>query len=129
MVHITITHGKSICGDEGTWLQESGSGGPEWDDKPACSGYLIWQDGKARILIDIGVGRPLYLPSTMAWGRGSFNWGAGCVGCGGLYVQSRMPTQDPRFKGDMAETAKTDHQHQCFYGKQVDGRLVGKGAK
>ena len=37
-------------------LQVLGSGGPELDDKRASSGYLIWLDGKAQLLVDIGSG-------------------------------------------------------------------------
>jgi ribonuclease BN (tRNA processing enzyme) len=33
-----------------------GSGGPIADDSRASSGYLLWRDGKARLLIDIGTG-------------------------------------------------------------------------
>lgn len=42
------------CGKTGSWLQVLGSGGPELDDQRASTGYLIWQDGSARILIDLG---------------------------------------------------------------------------
>jgi len=44
------------CNDEGVWLQVLGSGGPEIDDGRASSGYLVWQDGKARVLVDLGSG-------------------------------------------------------------------------
>ena len=44
------------CDKQGVWLQVLGSGGPELDDGRASSAYLIWQDGKARILIDMGSG-------------------------------------------------------------------------
>lgn len=44
------------CGADGLWLQVLGSGGPELDDGRASSGYVIWNKGKARILIDIGSG-------------------------------------------------------------------------
>ena len=44
------------CGKEGVWLQVLGSGGPEIDDGRASTGYLIWREGKARILIDMGGG-------------------------------------------------------------------------
>ena len=47
---------KSNCGQEGIWLQVLGSGGPELDDGRASSGYVIRQDGKARILVDMGAG-------------------------------------------------------------------------
>ena len=44
------------CKQQGIWLQVLGSGGPELDDKRASSGYLIWKDGKARVLVDMGAG-------------------------------------------------------------------------
>jgi len=40
-------------------LQVLGSGGPEMNDKRASSSYLIWIDGKSRILIDFGSGASL----------------------------------------------------------------------
>lgn len=40
-------------------LQVLGSGGPESGDKRASSAYLIWIDGKSRILIDFGGGASL----------------------------------------------------------------------
>lgn len=44
------------CDVHGVWLQVLGSGGPELDDDRASSAYVIWQDGKARILVDMGAG-------------------------------------------------------------------------
>lgn len=44
------------CSARGVSLQVLGSGGPEIDDGRASSGYLIWRDGKARILVDMGGG-------------------------------------------------------------------------
>ena len=53
----TITqHTIKQCGDSGVWLQVLGSGGPEIDDKRASSGYLVWVDGRSRVLIDAGGG-------------------------------------------------------------------------
>jgi ribonuclease BN (tRNA processing enzyme) len=49
-------YANSGCGDDGVWLQVLGSGGPELDDGRASSGYLVWQHGKARILVDMGGG-------------------------------------------------------------------------
>lgn len=40
-------------------LQVLGSGGPESGDKRASSAYLIWIDGKSKILIDFGGGASL----------------------------------------------------------------------
>lgn len=40
-------------------LQVLGSGGPESGDKRASSGYLIWIDGKSKILVDFGGGTSL----------------------------------------------------------------------
>ena len=37
-------------------LQVLGSGGPEINDGRSSTGYLIWVDGKARVLIDLGSG-------------------------------------------------------------------------
>lgn len=47
---------EPTCGREGIGLQVLGSGGPELDDGRASSGYLIWQRGRARILVDMGAG-------------------------------------------------------------------------
>ena len=55
---INETHAGS-CSSKGIELQVLGSGGPEVQDKRASSGYLIWQDGKARVLIDCGGGSAL----------------------------------------------------------------------
>ncbi len=44
------------CHAPGVWLQVLGSGGPEINDGRASSGYLIWLDGHARILVDMGSG-------------------------------------------------------------------------
>lgn len=51
----------ALAGDEcppnsGVALQILGSGGPIADDARASSGYLVWIDGAARILIDAGGG-------------------------------------------------------------------------
>lgn len=40
-------------------LQVLGSGGPEMEDKRASTGYVIWIDGKSRILIDFSGGASL----------------------------------------------------------------------
>ena len=47
------------CGSSGVALQVLGSGGPESQDKRASTSYLIWQDGKARIILDAGGGSAL----------------------------------------------------------------------
>lgn len=54
-VHMSLAK-ASDCHGEGSWLQVLGSGGPEIDDGRTSSGYLIWQDGHARILVDMGSG-------------------------------------------------------------------------
>lgn len=46
----------AACDPDGVWLQVLGSGGPELDDGRASTGYLIWHDGKARVLVDMGTG-------------------------------------------------------------------------
>jgi ribonuclease BN (tRNA processing enzyme) len=47
------------CTGRGIELQVLGSGGPELQDKRASSSYLIWRDGKARVLVDSGGGSAL----------------------------------------------------------------------
>jgi len=47
------------CHGAGVWLQVLGSGGPELNDRRASSGYLVWFDGRARILVDMGPGSML----------------------------------------------------------------------
>lgn len=47
------------CGGAGVSVQVLGSGGPEMTDKRASSGYLVWRDGRARILVDMGPGNML----------------------------------------------------------------------
>jgi len=47
------------CGRQGVAVQVLGSGGPELQDKRASSSYLIWQDGRPRVLIDAGGGSAL----------------------------------------------------------------------
>lgn len=66
MLHIFISililslsaplHAQSTCGEHGVWLQVLGSGGPELQDQRASSGYVIWHNAKARILLDMGGG-------------------------------------------------------------------------
>ena len=48
-----------ICGAEGVALQVLGSGGPELQDRRASTSYLVWQDGRARVLVDAGGGSAL----------------------------------------------------------------------
>ncbi|MBV1905257.1 MAG: MBL fold metallo-hydrolase [Pseudomonadales bacterium] len=47
---------KKYCGKTGVWIQILGSGGPEIDDGNASTSYLVWLDGKARLLVDTGPG-------------------------------------------------------------------------
>jgi ribonuclease BN (tRNA processing enzyme) len=44
------------CGSQGVAVQVLGSGGPELQDKRASSSYLVWKDGRARVLVDAGGG-------------------------------------------------------------------------
>ncbi len=54
------------CGENGVWLQVLGSGGPEIGDNRASSSYVIWHDGKAKILVDIGSGSMLHFEKSGA---------------------------------------------------------------
>jgi ribonuclease BN (tRNA processing enzyme) len=47
---------QRACGEEGVYVQVLGAGGPELDDEQASSGYLVWLDGRARVLVDAGPG-------------------------------------------------------------------------
>jgi ribonuclease BN (tRNA processing enzyme) len=47
------------CGSRGVAVQVLGSGGPEMQDKRASTSYLIWEDGRARVIVDAGSGSAL----------------------------------------------------------------------
>jgi ribonuclease BN (tRNA processing enzyme) len=47
------------CGATGIAVQVLGSGGPDIRDKRASSSYLVWQNGRARVLVDAGGGSAL----------------------------------------------------------------------
>jgi ribonuclease BN (tRNA processing enzyme) len=47
------------CGATGVAVQVLGSGGPELQDKRASTSYLIWDQGKARVIVDAGGGSAL----------------------------------------------------------------------
>ena len=54
-----LTCGAAACSGHGIEMQVLGSGGPELEDKRASSSYLVWQDGRPRVLIDSGGGSAL----------------------------------------------------------------------
>ena len=47
------------CGSTGLAVQVLGSGGPETQDKRASTSYLIWEHGRARVMVDAGGGSAL----------------------------------------------------------------------
>jgi ribonuclease BN (tRNA processing enzyme) len=47
------------CGSTGVAVQVLGSGGPESQDKRASTSYLVWLNGKARVILDAGGGSAL----------------------------------------------------------------------
>jgi len=47
------------CGSAGLAVQVLGSGGPETQDKRASTSYLIWDHGRARVIVDAGGGSAL----------------------------------------------------------------------
>jgi hypothetical protein len=55
-----------ICPNQGVWVQVLGAGGPEEEDMHASTGYLVWLDGKARVLVDIGGGASLRFGQSQA---------------------------------------------------------------
>ena len=56
----------SPCQSTGDWLQVLGSGGPEINEQRASTSYLLWQGGRARLLIDLGAGSMLHFGQTGA---------------------------------------------------------------
>ncbi|MDE2091066.1 MAG: c-type cytochrome [Gammaproteobacteria bacterium] len=89
------------------------------------------------------------------WGAKSFNWGAGMerISTAAGFIKANMPyaaggtlsdldawdvaafvvsharPQDPRFTGSVEETRKKYHAHDSYYGRVIDGRLLGAPAK
>ena len=53
------TSAAASCTRKGVELQVLGSGGPELEDKRASTSYLVWQDGRPRIVVDSGGGSAL----------------------------------------------------------------------
>ena len=51
--------GAQSCGAQGIAVQVLGSGGPELQDKRASTSYLVWDGGRARIMVDAGGGSAL----------------------------------------------------------------------
>ena len=57
LLTVSTAQAQASCATEGqVVLQVLGSGGPIADDGRASTGYLVWVDGKARVLIDAGGG-------------------------------------------------------------------------
>lgn len=50
------TAASPACGADGVAVQVLGSAGPELAAGRAASSYLVWQDGRPRVLVDIGGG-------------------------------------------------------------------------
>jgi len=47
------------CSSQGVAVQVLGSGGPELQDRRASSSYLVWENGRPRVLVDAGGGSAL----------------------------------------------------------------------
>lgn len=86
------------------------------------------------------------------WGEDSYNWGAGMhrINTAAGFIKANMPLgkpnslsdqeawdvaayinsferpQDPRFEGELAQTAEIYHDHQCFYGEEAHGEQLGR---
>lgn len=52
-------YAADLCHSAALALQVLGSGGPEADDGRASTGYLVWRNGRARVLVDFGGGASL----------------------------------------------------------------------
>ena len=61
-----ILSAEDMCGDEGVWIQILGAGGPEINDGQGGPSYLIWLDGKARVLVDTGPGSSVAFDQAQA---------------------------------------------------------------
>jgi len=66
LLHYPLVMAATSCDKNGVWLQVLGSGGPEITDQRASSGYLIWHNGRARVLVDMGGGSLLRFEQTGA---------------------------------------------------------------
>jgi ribonuclease BN (tRNA processing enzyme) len=53
---VNFTPVKAFCGDKPLAIQILGSGGPIADGNRAASGYLLWINGKSRLMVDAGGG-------------------------------------------------------------------------
>ncbi|MEJ2346231.1 MAG: c-type cytochrome [Gammaproteobacteria bacterium] len=88
------------------------------------------------------------------WGKDSFNWGGGMhrIDTAAAFIKANMPLgqpnslsdrqawdvaaymdrherpQDPRYAGDLEDTRRSFHDHDCLYGRSVDGRRLGAHA-
>lgn len=59
LLGLTPALAGEACGATGVAVQVLGSGGPELHGGRAASGYVVWMDGKARALVDVGGGAAL----------------------------------------------------------------------
>ncbi len=67
------------------------------------------------IKANMPLSKPNSLSSQQAWDVAAF-------------LNSHERPQDPRYQGDIDQTAEKFHQHQCLYDEKVDGSLLGKNA-
>ncbi|MDK9739499.1 c-type cytochrome [Vibrio sp. D404a] len=93
-----------------------------------------------------------YIPPL--WGEYAYNWGAGMhrINTAAYFIYENMPLgksvqlseqdawdvaayinsherpQDPRYKGDLEANAQKYHDHQGYYGKEVNGHVLGSQA-
>ncbi len=44
------------------------------------------------------------------------------------YVNSHERPQDPRYQGNLQQTEKQFHDHQCYYGHEIGGQMLGAKA-
>ncbi len=56
ILSFSSTHAENDCASQRVKLQMLGTGGPELLNERASTGYLIWLDNKARIIVDAGPG-------------------------------------------------------------------------
>jgi thiosulfate dehydrogenase len=67
------------------------------------------------IKANMPLGKPITLTDQQAWDVAAF-------------INSHERPQDPRFTGTVKETQAKYHNHNGYYGKEVDGKIAGENA-
>lgn len=63
---LPIAMANEFCGSSGVWVQVLGSGGGDMTNGRGGGGYLVWINGKARVLVNAGPGSALRFSESRA---------------------------------------------------------------